>query len=385
MLYFPLFAENEIIPLEEVRAGVEDFRDEIKNTIFYREANIEDGDETIITLLLVKYVYYKIILGDGVKAEKLLLVTTDNFVKTNFYNSKTNIIDSHVITDNIIDDDNNIIISDNDLEKCWQILMFFNCLQHNYSSTNGFPYGVSEIQNYDKFVTKKFFHNITQIDAIKITESCDYCATFAPIMPEIKNRFNKHKSDKNSPIEKFCQHNNTINDIDLVIDWLFKNCEHVETFEMGLFAATSQALYLTEGFDAFTKFLSYAESLNDENRIRLINILIKLFNNLSEDGWQDNNFCVIPKIITGFDLCGKLFEYPESLVETVFNAAKEPTIFEDFRTKSHTNFQFFIEGIKKFRNNPENIVDIQTFGREKTVPMQAIINEYNKLVENKRE
>lgn len=416
MLYFPLFAENEIVPLEEVKAGVEDFRDEIKNTIFYREADIEDGNETIITLLLVKYVYYKIILGDDVKAEKLLLVTTDNFVRTNFYNSKTNIIDSHVITDNIIDDDNNIIISDNDLEKCWQILMFFNCLQHNYSSTNGFPYGVNEIQNYDKFVTKKFFHNITQIDAIKITESCDYCATFAPIMPAIKNRLSKHKSDKNSPIEKFCQHNNTINDIDLVIDWLFKNCEHVETFEMGLFAATSQALYLTEGFDAFTKFLSYAESLNDENRIRLINILIKLFNNLSEDGWQDNNFCVIPKIITGFDLCNKFFEYPESLVETVFNAAKEPTIFEDFRIKSHTNFQFFIEGIKNvrdsfenitniqdsmlkshknctiftnriknFRNNPENIVDIQAFGREKTVPMQAIINEYDKLAENKEE
>lgn len=380
MLYFPLFAENEIVPLEEVKAGVEDFRDEIKNTIFYREADIEDGDETIITLLLVKYVYYKIILRDDVKAEKLLLVTTDNFVRTNFYNSKTNIIDSHVITDNIIDDDNNIIIPDNDLEKCWQILMFFNCLQHNYSSTNGFPYGVNEIQNYDKFVTKSFIQNVDKIHILNIAQEFEQCARLSPILLIGQVFLDKQTfiaADDKDVERKNYLFDNEFDDFNLVIDWLFKNCKHIEIFEIGVYVAVSQVLYVREGFRAFKKFVKYAESLDDENRIKLVNCLIDYYNSLGNVYQKQNTLQFIPQIIESLNLCKTIQDYPKSTIQLVVNGKIDNMarglikITEDLN--DFAKLEDFAKVVKDFRYNPENFVDSSKFGYNRTIPMQTLI------------
>lgn len=382
MFYFPIFVEEELIPLEEVKAEVESFRYAIKKIQHWpQKVVISSGDKYLITLLLLKYVYYKIIAEDNVKAKKLLLVTTDNLVNANFYNFEANVIDSHVITDNIIDNDNNFLISDEDLEKCWWILMFFNNLRENYSRTAGFPSGINEIQNYDKFVTRTFFNNITKISAVNITESCEYCARFAPIIPPAKKCY---KFGKNSPVEKFCKPDNDINNINIIINWLFQNCEHVETFEIGLFAATSQALYITEGFDAFKKFLTYAESLDDENRIKLVNVLMKLFNSFSRKNsyvyYRNDYFCVMPKIITALNLCDKFLTYPASIAESVFNAATMDPTFDVFITKFHTSWEFFAEGIEISRSKIKNVIQNQDFSRKNTIAMQTIISEWDKLV-----
>lgn len=100
--------------------AIEEFRRDIKNCFIPQEVNLEkDDNSNLRALLLLKYVYYKIIVGDNAKAEKLLLLTTDNFVKTKFYNSKAHIVNFHVIIDDIIDSERNILIPDKDLEKCW--------------------------------------------------------------------------------------------------------------------------------------------------------------------------------------------------------------------------------------------------------------------------
>lgn len=340
MLYFPFFVNEEITPSEKIKTEVESFQHVIKLLHRPQKIIINGGDRDLIKLLLLKYVYYKIIIGDNAKAEKLLLVTTDNFINAKF-NIEAVVIDLHIITDDIIDNDGNFLISDRDLEKCWWILMFFNNLRENYSRTAGFPSGINEIQNYDKFVTRKFFNNIMKISAVNITESCEYCARFVPIIPPAKKCY---KFGKNNPIEKFCKPDNDINNINIIINWLFQNCEHVETFEIGLFAATSQALYVTEGFDAFKKFLTYAESLDDENRIKLVNVLMKLFNSFSKNtnGYYRNDyFCVMPKIITALNLCDKFLTYPASIAESVFNAATMDPTFDVFITKFHTSWEFF--------------------------------------------
>lgn len=382
MFYFPIFVEEEIVPSEKIKTEVESFRHVIYLRHRPQKIIINGGDKDLIKLLLLKYIYYKIIIGDNAKAEKLLLVTTNNFINAKF-NIEAGVIDLHIITDNIIDNDNNFLIPDRDLEKCWWILSLFEDLKKNYSSTSGFSSGVSEIQNYDKFVTRKFFNNITKISAINITESCEYCARFIPIIPPAKRCFSKHKFGKKKLIEKFCQPNNIIRDSDIIINWLFQNCEHVETFEIGLFAATSQALYITEGFDAFKKFLTYAESLDDNDRIKLVNILIKLFNNFSRKnsyGYYRNYFCVMPKIITALNLCDKFLTYPTSIAESVFNAAPIDPTFDVFITKFHTSGNFFAEGIELSRSKIKNVIQNQDFSRKNTIAMQTIISEWDKLV-----
>ena len=380
MFYFPTFVEEELIPSEEVRKEVESFRNTIKEIQPLPQKNIIGNcDINLIELLLIKYVYYKIIVGDNVKAEKLLLITTDNLIKSKSYIFDTTIIDLHTIIDDIIDNDNNFLISNEDLEKCWWILMFFNNLKTNYSNTVGFPGGVNEIQNYDKFVTRKFFNNITKINAVNVIGSCGYCARFVQIIPPAKKRV---KLSWSSPIKEFCKPENTIDNSNIIINWLFQNCEHVETFEIGLFAATSQALYITEGFDAFKKFLTYAENLDDNNRVKLVNILMKLFNNFNRTDTGDchNYFYIVPKIIIALNLCDKFLEYPLSVAEAVFNATEISPIFEDFRTKSRTNWQLFTKGIKNSRNRVRNVIKNQDFSRKNTIPMQTIINELDKLV-----
>lgn len=412
MFNFQAFSSKEINQTEIIKNKVEKLRYEIKDCRPHGKFSIQNCPEDWRTLLLVKYVYYKVILSNNIEAEKLLFVTTNNFIKADIYWTGSAIINSHIITDNIVDDDNNVLISDEDLEKCLHILELFDCLKNYYSKTSGIDDDINEIQNYDKFVTRKFFNNITKINSINISESCQTCSFNVPIILPIKRIENACSTKIQKRIEEYKRPDNVFSDMDLVIDWLFKNCEHVETFEIGLFAATSQALYITEGFDVFKKFLIYAENLDNENRVKLVNVLIKLFNNFNKNVEVDNYFYIIPKIIMVLNMCDKFLEYPLSVAGTVLDATSEPPIFEDFRIKSCTNFQLFNDGIENLRNNPDNIVrkqDCETksgiklqqlfnkvkdfiknhkknvaeqdFSRNNTIPMQAIIDEYDKLAE----
>lgn len=408
MFNFQAFSSKEIDQTEIIKTKVEKLRYEIKDCRPHGKFSIQNCPEDWRTLLLVKYVYYKVILSNNIEAEKLLFVTTNNFIKADIYWTGSAIINSHIITDNIVDDDNNVLISDEDLEKCLHILELFDCLKNYYSKTSGMDEDINEIQNYDKFVTRKFFNNITKINNINISENCQTCSFNVPIILPIKRIENVCSTKIQKRIEEYKRPDNLFSDIDLVIDWLFKNCEHVETFEIGLFTATSQALYITEGFDAFKKFLIYAENLDNENRVKLVNVLIKLFNNFNKNVEVDNYFYIIPKIIMVLNMCDKFLEYPLSVAGTVLDATSEPPIFEDFRIKSCTNFQLFNDGIENLRNNPDNIVREtkpctkfqqfinnvknfiknykknvaeQDFSRNNTIPMQAIIDEYDKLAE----
>lgn len=409
MLNFQTFSGKEINQTEIIKARVEELRYEIKDCRPHGKFSIQNCPEDWRTLLLVKYVYYKVILGDNVEAEKLLFITTNNFVKADIYWTGSAIINSHIITDNIVDDNNNILISDEDLEKCLYILDLFECLKDYYSKIAGIDEDINEIQNYDKFVTRKFFNNITKINSINISKSYQTCSLNFPIILPSERIENVCPTKIQKRIEEYKQPHNGFSDIDLVIDWLFKNCEHVETFEIGLFAATNQALYITEGFDAFKKFLVYAESLDDENRVRLVNVLIKLFNNFNKIVLSDYFYNILKTIMT-LDLCDKFLQYPVSVAESVLDATSEPPIFENIRKKFYANFPIFAQGIKNLRNNPNNIItkqDCETksrikfkqlidklknfiknhkkivverdFSRNKTIPMQAIIDEYDKL------
>ena len=385
MLYYSIFDGHRIYSEEQIKDGmainaeiaIEEFQRDIKNCFIPQEVNLEkDDNSNLRALLLLKYVYYKIIVGDNAKAEKLLLLTTDNFVKTKFYDSKAHIVNFHVITDNIIDSGRNILIPDKDLEKCWQVLTLFNYLKRKYSRTFGISWEFSEIQNYDKFITKKFVNNITKIDPIIIPKSCEDYAKYNPIILPSQKYFNNKLLKKNRLVKEYCEPDNVFSDANLVINWLFQNCKHVETFEIGLFAATTQALYVREGFDAFVKFLTYVEKLSDENRVELVNILIKFFNNFIREVYGENYFYIIPKIIMVLDLCDQFLQYPISVAESVFEAETMSSIFKDFMLK---RYDLLIKVIYNFRNNPKNATKTQTFSREKTIPMQTIISEYDKL------
>ena len=387
MLYYSIFDGHGIYSEEQIKEGmainaeiaIEEFQRDIKNCFIPQEVNLEKDDNNLRALLLLKYVYYKIIVSDNAKAEKLLLLTTDNFVKTKFYNSKVHIVNFHVIVDDIIDSERNILISDKDLEKCWQVLALFNILKRKYSKTFGIPWEFSEIQNYDKFITKNFVNNITKINPIIIPKSCEDYAKYSPIILPSQKHFNNKLFEENRLVKEYCEPDNVFSDSNLIIDWLFQNCKHVETFEIGIFAATSQALYVTEGFDAFKKFLAYAESLSNENRVKLVNILIKLFNNFIRKVYDENYFYIIPKIIMTLNMCDKILQYPVSVAESVFEAETMNPTFKDFMLKSNKKYNLFTKVIYNFRNNSKNTTKTQTFGREKTIPMQAIISEYDKL------
>lgn len=265
------------------------------------------------------------------KVEKLLFITTNNFVKADIYWTGSAIINSHIITNNIVDDNNNILISDEDLEKCLYILELFECLKDCYSKTSGIDDDINEIQNYDKFVTRKFFNNITKINSINISESCQTCSFNVPIILPIKRIENVCSTKLQKRIEEYKRPDNVFSDMDLVIDWLFKNCEHVETFEIGVFAAVTQALYVTEGFDAFTKFVTYAESLDDENRVNLVNKLIAYYNIITKKSETIHKLVgdkvvhttvleFIPNIIKSFNLCETIHAYPESMTASIIEA-----------------------------------------------------------------
>lgn len=381
------FAETTATKIAETMA--KNLRYNIKNCVMPEKVYAEDGDEDnqdLITLLLVKYIYYKIIIGNNVEAKKLLLITTDNLMKAKIYNKKTNIIDSRTIIDNIVDQNNNITISDKDLAKCLHILRVFSCLKCNYCGTCGLAEETNEIQNYDKFITKSFFNNIDKLSIIKIMGECEDCIFFNPIILPSKN----NPVDKTDYVKNFCKPYDVLWDMSLVVDWLFQNCKHIETFEIGLFAATSQALFITEGFDAFTKFVTYAKSLDDENRVNLVNKLIAYYNIITKKSETihklvDGNVILttvlefIPNIIKSFNLCETIHAYPESMTASIIEANnKNNNLYNNF-TDIAKKYTYFIRAINGYKSKPENFVKINEFNRDKTIPMQTIINEYYKF------
>lgn len=362
------------------------------------ESDDVKGNPTIELLLLLKYVYCKIILNNEQLIADQPFLSVEEIISCKKYPIA---VKRQVLTDGIImDENNNLTISYENFTKCLRILDDFQIVARYADLV--YAGGINNyIQNYDKYVTKSFCQNVEKIASLHIWQRLDVTAYECPIIFYQNNNLVKDNSwAADNMFERF----------DKIIDWLLERCKHIETFEIGLFAATSQTLYITEGFDAFKKFLIYAESLDDENRIRFVNVLISIFNNFNKNVEVDNYFYIIPKIIMTLDLCDKFLEYPLSVAGAVLDAASEPPIFEDFRIKSCTNFQLFNDGIENLRNNPDNIVRKQdcetksginfqqlfnkvkdfiknhkknvveqTFERNKTIPMQSIIDEYDKL------
>lgn len=87
----------------------------------------------------------------------------------------------------------------------------------------------------------------------------------------------------------------------------------------------------------------------------------------------------IPNIIKSFNLCETIHAYPESMTASIIKANnKNSNLYNNFIeiVKKHTYFSRTMHG---YKSKPENFVKINEFNRDKTIPMQTIINEYYKF------
>lgn len=344
------------------------------------------GDRTISNLLLIKYVYYKIIVGNNVKANELKFITSKNIVDNKILTLKR-----ETFMSGITDSKNNFIISDKDILKCLRILQDFRILSR-FTTIKGLCRAGNNIQNFDKFVTRKFVKNVEKINILNIAVSYETIASEITLLLSDrdwrKTTGDKIKRNNNNTKDYYVRNN--LEDFDYVVNWLFQHCEHIEMFEIGVFAAVTQALYVTEGFDAFTKFVTYAESLDDEDRINLVNKLIAYYNIITKKSETihklvDSNVILttvlefIPNIIKSFSLCETIHAYPESMTASIIEANnKNNNLYNSFIeiVKKHTYFSRTMHG---YKSKPENFVKINEFNRNKTIPMQTIINEYYKF------
>jgi hypothetical protein len=342
------------------------------------------GNRTILNLLLIKYVYYKIIVGDNVKANELKFITSESIVDNKILTLKRK-----TFMGEIADSNNNFIISDKDILKCLRILQDFRILSR-FTTIRGLCRAGNSIQNFDKFITRKFVKNVEKINILNIAVSYETIASEITLLLSDRDwrKTTGNKIKRNNNTKDYYVRNN-LEDFDYVVNWLFQHCEHIETFEIGVFAAVTQALYVTEGFDAFTKFVAYAESLDDENRVNLVNKLIAYFNIITKKSETIHKFVggnvilttvleFIPNIIKSFNLCETIHAYPESMTISIIEANKNNNLYNSFIeiTKKYT---YFIRAINDYKSKPENFVKINEFNRDKTITMQTIINEYYKF------
>lgn len=342
--------------------------------IFDKLDIVENYD--VFNLVLTKYVYYKTILGNRHEANKLMLATSKRLVE----HYRENRISHKTLCDRIVDENYNITISDENLVKCFIVLSDFSLLAE-YSQTSCLHNILgNEIQNFDKFITKKFVQNVDKINVLNISKKLERCARWSPILLIGQTFLDKQsliESDNNKDAEENYLVDNEFDDFNLVIDWLLKNCKHIETFEIGVYAAVSQVLYVREGFRAFKKFIKYAESLNDESRIKLVNILIDYYNSLENVNNSPNTLQFIPQIIESLNLCETIQNYPKSTIQLVINgninnmARKFIKITEVL--DSFDKLEDFAKVMKDFRYNPENFVDSSKFGYNRTIPMRVLI------------
>lgn len=344
------------------------------------------GDRTISDLLLIKYVYYKIIVSDNVKANELKFITSESIVDNKILTLKR-----ETFMGEITDSKNNFIISDKDILKCLRILQDFRILSH-FTTIRGLCRAGNNIQNFDKFVTRKFVKNVEKINVLNVAVSYETIASEISLLFSDRDwrKVTGDKIRRNNNITKDYYVRNNFEDFDYVVNWLFQHCEHIETFEIGVFAAVTQTLYVTEGFDAFTKFVTYAESLDDENRVNLVNKLIAYFNIITKKSETiyklvDGNVILttvlefIPNIIKSFNLCETIHAYPESMTVSIVEANnKNSNLYNSFIDIAK-KYTYFIRAINGYKSKPENFVKINEFNRDKTIPMQTIINEYYKF------
>lgn len=330
----------------------------------------------VFNLVLTKYVYYKAILNNRREANKLMLATTERLIK--YY--RENGISRKTLCDGIVDENYNITISDENLIKCFIVLSDFGLLS-DYSQALGLRYVGNGIQNFDKFITKKFVQNVDKIHVLNIAKKFERCARWSPILLIGQDFLDKQtfiEADDKDAERKGYLFDNEFDDFNLVIDWLFKNCKHIETFEIGVYVAVSQALYVREGFRAFKKFVKYAESLGDKDRIKLVNCLIDYYNSLENVDKSPNTLQFIPQIIESLNICDTIQDYPKSTIQLVVNgkinnmARRFINITEVFDNPAKLGS--FAKVVKDFRYSPENFVNSSKFGYNRTIPMQTLID-----------
>lgn len=340
--------------------------------IFDKLDIVENYD--IFNLVLTKYIYYKAILDNRHEASKLMLATTRRLIE----HYRKNEISHKTLCDGIVDENYNITISDENLIKCFIVLNDFSLLAEYSQTSCSHNILGNEIQNFDKFITKKFVQNVDKINILNIAKKLERCARWSPILLIGQTFLDKQSliESDNKDAEENIVVDNEFDDFNLVINWLLKNCKHIETFEIGVYVAISQALYVREGFRAFKKFTKYAESLNDEDRIKLVNILIDYYNSLENVNNSPNTLQFIPQIIESLNLCETIQDYPKSAIPLVVNgninnmARKFINIAEDL--DSLDKLEDFAKAVKNFRYNPKNFVDSSKFGYNRTIPMQLL-------------
>lgn len=330
----------------------------------------------VFNLVLTKYVYYKAILNNRREANKLMLATTERLIE----HYRENGVSHKTLCEGIVDEDYNITISDENLVKCFIVLSDFGLLS-DYSQALGLRYSSNGIQNFDKFITKKFVKNVDRIHILNITQELEWstrCSSILLIGQSFLDKQTFIAADDKDTERKNYLFDNEFDDFNLVIDWLFKNCKHIETFEIGVYAAVSQALYVREGFRAFKKFVKYAENLNDEDRIKLVNYLIDYYNSLLKVSQGQNTLQLIPQIIESLNLCDAIQDYPKSTIQLVVNgkinntARKLIKITEDLN--DFAKLEDFAKVVKDFRYNPKNFVDSSKFGYNRTIPMRTLVD-----------
>lgn len=342
--------------------------------IFNKLDILENYD--VFNLVLTKYVYYKAILNNRREANKLMLATTERLIE----HYRENEVSHKTLCEGIVDEDYNITISDENLVKCFIVLSDFGLLS-DYSQALCLRYSSNGIQNFDKFITKKFVKNVDRIHILNIAQELEWSARCSSILLIGQSFLDKQTfiaaDDKDAERKNYLFYNE-FDDFNLVIDWLFKNCKHIETFEIGVYAAVSQALYVREGFRAFKKFVKYAENLNDEDRIKLVNYLIDYYNSLLKVSQGKNTLQLIPQIIESLNLCDTIQDYPKSTIQLVVNgkinntARKLINITEDLN--DFAKLEDFAKVVKDFRYNPENFVDSSKFGYNRTIPMRTLVD-----------
>lgn len=323
------------------------------------------GNPTIELLLLLKYVYCKIILDNKQLVVNQPFLTVEEIISCKKYPIA---VKRQVLTDGIIMDENNhLTISYENFMKCLRILDDFQIVA-KYADLV-YAGGINNyIQNYDKYVTKSFCQNVEKISPLHIWQRLDVTAYECPIIFYQNNNLVKGNS---------WAVDNTFERFDKIIDWLLERCKHIETFEIGIFVAISQTLGFTEGLEAFEKFVKYAESLDDNNRISLINKLIAYYNSFNNTNSHASNLELIPNIIKSLNLCEYLNDYPESVIRSVVDANVSNQLLENFaKIVKGANKDKLVGVVQKLKNNVKSFPKSSKFGRDNTLPMQNIIEKY---------
>lgn len=327
------------------------------------------GNPTIELLLLLKYVYCKIILNNEQLVADQPFLSVEEIISCKKYPIA---VKRQVLTDGIImNENNNLTISYENFIKCLRILDDFQIVARYADLV--YAGGINNyIQNYDKYITKSFCQNVEKISSLHIWQRLDVTAYECPIIFYQNDNLVKDNSwATDNLFERF----------DKIIDWLLERCKHIETFEIGVFVAISQTLGITEGLEAFENFVKYAESLDDNNRINLINKLIAYynsFNNASISSHASSNLRLIPNIIKSLNLCECLNDYPESVIKSVVDADIHNRLLEEFADiiKS-ANINKLVDAIQMLKNNVKSFSKSSKFGLDNTLPMQNIIYKYN--------